>query len=96
MAERSDSGTIQKQVCVRVAKIVRETAARHLEFEALAAAGAQSTQFHEIAKKAKKGYPKRHFWAPRGSDLDALSSVGAILSILWEVCFQGVAGTESN
>ena len=58
MAEKGDSGTIQKQVCVRVIRISAKTVEPHLDFGAVARAGAQSTQLYEIEKEVNKAYQK--------------------------------------
>ena len=69
--------------------------ALNLEFEALAAAGAQSTQFHWIPENLKNRYQKCYFGEARGSDFGIFCAAGVILAVLWEACFQRARRTES-
>ena len=69
---------------------------RSLEFEALAAAGAQSTQFHSIPENVENGYQKCHFVEARGSDFGILCAAGLILAVIWEACFQRARRPESK
>ena len=68
----------------------------NLEFEALAAAGAQSTQFHSIPENVKNGYQKCHFGEARVVDFEICGGTGLILAVLWEICFQQASRTESR
>ena len=81
---------------VKVTEIVVKMSSWNLEFEALAAAGAQSTQFHSIPENVKNGYQKCHFGEARGSDFGIFCAAGVILAVLWEACFQRARQTESG
>ena len=84
-----------EQVFVKVTKVVVKMLSWKLGFEALAAAGAQSTQFHSIPEKVENGYQKCHFGEARGSDFGIFCAAGVILAVLWEACFQRARQTES-
>ena len=84
------------QVLVKVTKVVVKKSSRNLQIGALAAAGAQSTQFHSIPENVKNGYQKCHFGEARGSDFGIFCAAGVILAVLWEACFQRARQTESG
>ena len=84
-----------EQVFVKGTKSVVKMSSWNLDFEALAAAGAQSTQFHSIPENLKNGYQKCHFGEARGSDFAIFCAAGVILAVLWEACFQRARRTES-
>ena len=85
-----------EQVFVKITKVVVKMVSWNLEFEALAAAGAQSTQFHENPEKVENGYQKYYFGEVQGADFDIFGGAGLILAVIWEACFQRVRRTESG
>ena len=83
------------QVFVKVTKVVVKKSSRNLQIGALAAAGAQFPQCHEIPEKVKNGYPKCSFWEVQGADFDIFGGAGLILAVIWEACFQRAPLPES-
>ena len=85
-----------EQVFVKVTKVVVKKSTRNLQIGALAAAGAQSTQFHWIPDNLRNGYQKCYFRKARGSDFGIFCAAGVIVAVLWEACFQRACQTESG
>ena len=73
-----------------------KTLSWNLGFGALAAAGAQFTQFHEMPEKGKHGSQKCHFGEVQGADFDIFGGAGLILAVIWEACFQRTPLPESR
>jgi len=80
--ENGAAGSLMNQVFIKVTRTAVKTLAWNLEFEALAAAGAQSTQFHSIPYKLKNGHQKRNFGEARAVDLENFGDAGLILAVL--------------
>ena len=85
-----------EQVFVKVTKVVVKKSSRNLQIGALATAGAQFPQCHEIPEKVKNGYPKCFFWEVQGADFDIFGGAGLILAVIWEACFQQARRPESR
>ena len=85
-----------EQVFVKVLKVVVKKSSRNLQIGALAAAGAQSTQFHESPEKVENGHQKCHFGEVQGADFDIFGGAGLILAVIWEACFQRTPLPESR
>ena len=85
-----------RQVLRKGTENVVKTSSWNLGFEALAAAGAQFTQFHEIPEKVKNGFQKQHVWEVQGADCAIFGGAGLILAVIWEACFQRARRPESR
>ena len=96
MGQKAVRGSFVGQVLGKGTKNVVKTLSWNLGFGALAAAGAQFTQFHEIPEKVKNGYPKCSFGEVQDADSDIFGGAGRILAVIWEACFQRARQTESG
>ena len=76
MDEKGDLESLAEQVLARTAIIAPKTCAPNLDFGALAAAGAQSAQWHPNTKNTQKGYPKCPFGEAQGPDVEPCSAIG--------------------
>ena len=94
MGKKAVSGSFRRQVLRKGTKNVVKTSSWNLGFEALAAARAQFTQFHETPEKVENGYRKCHFWKVQGADFDMFGGAGLILAVIWEACFQRARGGD--
>ena len=90
------TASLKEKVFAKDTKNVVKTLSWNLGFGALAAAGAQFTQFREIPEKVKNGSPKQHVWEVQGADCAIFGGAGLILAVIWEACFQRVRQTESR
>ena len=96
MDEKGAAGQLTEQAFVEVAKTYVKATCPKCDFGALAAAGAQSTQFHSIPENVKNWYQKCHFGEARGLDFGIFCAASVILAVLWEACFQRARQTESR